>query len=382
MAVTILQAPQTLTPSDNDVRWVWSSNQSTQPNFEYKIEVRVNSVLIYVGKVFPIQSAVSYYNASELLRALVFAPTINSSPVVGVGNTTDLRFANTSVAAVQLTVIERYGSPIANQASSSSTVTVWKSALDEKQWLGYDYTDFTTPIFNFLTNFPRGQRYEITRSQNNYLLFFWGATGNILCSTGEDDESFPVLTTGMQFANVNIEDITTALGLIFEQQAIFSIRNSSNVVVSEELKFNIIEPCANYRTLFFLNKLGGIDSWTFTARKTKNREYERSTYKKKLGRLVNGVYVYNEFDGREQNFHNKTDKTETITSDWMHPDVHDWLCAELLESPLVWEEDETGNKHRVNVQNSSSETVNENNAVWLQIAIEIKSSLQSYSVTI
>jgi hypothetical protein len=43
MAITFNQIPQVLTPSDNDVMFVFTSNQSAQPNFEFKVEVLVNS---------------------------------------------------------------------------------------------------------------------------------------------------------------------------------------------------------------------------------------------------------------------------------------------------------------------------------------------------
>jgi hypothetical protein len=378
MAITFHQNPKTITPSDNDVLWTFSSNQTAQPNFEFKIELLVDSVVVFIGKVFPIQTNAAYFNAVEILRALVPASIVNSTPAffLNVFN------ANTSVRTVALRVTERYGTTIANQATAtSSNRTVWKSALSELQWLGFDMADYTVGSGSklFMTNFPRGYKYWVTREQNNYLMIQGSGGFEVKIQTDSDSELYDFGNSSLlNILNINIDLWSDETGVSLSPFYEFSINENR----SESFRFDVLEPCNESRTVFFLNKLGGVDSWTFTARLQVQRNFERSEFQKKFGSLNGNAYDYDTYEGRYQNFHNKSQSTETIDSDWLHPEVHAWLVRELLESPLVWTEDSEGVKTRWAIQNSTSEEGQDRTELWRQLSLEMKPSLQSYSVTL
>jgi hypothetical protein len=378
MAITFHQNPKTITPSDNDVLWTFSSNQTAQPNFEFKIELLVDSVVVFIGKVFPIQTNAAYFNAVEILRALVPASIVNSTPAsfLNVFNT------NTSVRTVALRVTERYGTTIANQATAtSSNRTVWKSALSELQWLGFDISDYTVGSGSklFMTNFPRGYKYWVTREQNNYLMIQGSGGFEVRIQTDSDSELYDFGNSSLlNILNCNIDLWSDETGVSLSPFYEFSINENR----SESLRFDVLEPCNESRTVFFLNKLGGVDSWTFTARLQVQRNFERSEFQKKFGSLNGTAYDYDTYEGRYQNFHNKSQSTETIDSDWLQPEVHAWLVRELLESPLVWTEDSEGVKTRWTIQNSTSEEGQDRTELWRQLSLEMKPSLQSYSVTL
>ena len=384
MAITFHQNPQAITPSDNDVLWTFSSNETDEPNFEFKIELLVDTVVVFVGKVFPIQTNVAYFNAVEILRALVPAPIIDSSPTVTPILPDELLFENSSVRTVALRVTERYGATIANQATAtSSNRAVWKSALSELQWLGFDPVDYTTGNESrlFMTNFPRGYKYWVTREQNFYLMFIQPTSQNIsVRSINFDDaetKNFGTKSAGLYYVNFNIEDWESVNSPFFLYLVFLNFDD-----VTESFRVDVLETCNESRTVFFLNKLGGVDSWTFTARLQVQRNFQRSEFQKKFGSLNGNAYDYDTYEGRYQNFHNKSENTETIDSDWLHPEVHAWLVRELLESPLVWTEDSEGVKTRWTIQNSSSQEGQDRTELWRQLSLEMKPSLQSYSVTL
>src|SRR6056297_2041361 len=78
MAVTILESPQSFTPSDNELEWLISSDQFLQANFEFKIELYIDGVLSSVDKLFTKPNGVVKYNASELVKTTYQIPNINT----------------------------------------------------------------------------------------------------------------------------------------------------------------------------------------------------------------------------------------------------------------------------------------------------------------
>lgn len=391
MAITIHQQPQIFSLSDNDILYVFSSNQTAQPNFEYRIEIRINGVLQFVGKVFPIQGATAYFNATEILRGLVPAPTINSQPDTSV-NLDPLFFGNSSNRLVNFRVIERFGDPIANGAQAEHNARVWKGACSELQYISLNtemYTIGATVDRLFLTNFPRSHKYYIDINKNIYLSFINQSNESIILAwTSEDDNdlyTFGTFASNVYFFNLNTNAITNSLGTNWGKFAtiqVVELDGGQTTPRNELFRFEFAECLDDDRTVYFLNKLGGVDQWLFTKRKQVKSNFERSEFKKKFGVLDGNSYNYDSFIGRGQNFHNAQTETMVLDSDWLHPDVHAWLVQELLESPLVWMEDNEGNKTRYMIQNSMSDQGQEKYDVWKTLSLEMKPTLQSYSSTL
>lgn len=391
MAITIHQQPQTFSLSDNDILYVFSSNETTQPNFEYKIEIRINGVLQFVGKVFPIQGATAYFNATEILRGLVPAPTINSQPDTSV-NLDPLLFANSSNRLVNFRVIERFGNPVTTGAIAEHNVRVWKGACSELQFISLNtetYTIGATDDRLFLTNFPRSHKYYVDINNNLYLSFINQSSEDItmLWTSLADqyDYNFGSFSTNVYFFNFKLLPLINEIGTNFEKFATIQVVNIDGAIITprnEQFRFELAECLDEDRTVYFLNKLGGVDQWLFTKRKQVKSNFERSEFKKKFGVLEGNSYNYDSFIGRGQNFHNAQTETMVLDSDWLHPDVHAWLVQELLESPLVWMEDENGVKTRYLIQNSMSEQGQEKYDVWKTLSLEMQPTLQSYSATL
>jgi hypothetical protein len=134
MAITFNQIPQVLTPSDNDVMFVFTSNQSAQPNFEFKVEVLVNSVVVSQELIFPLSGGTAYFNVSDTIKSLYSNPLIPTD--ISIFN--DLLINTGATRSIQLKVTERYGTTIQDEATlTSSAVDVFKASLSDEDWLDF-----------------------------------------------------------------------------------------------------------------------------------------------------------------------------------------------------------------------------------------------------
>jgi hypothetical protein len=391
MAITFNQIPQVLTPSDNDVMFVFTSNQSAQPNFEFKVEVLVNSVVVSQELIFPLSGGTAYFNVSDTIKSLYSNPLIPTD--ISIFN--DLLINTGATRSIQLKVTERYGTTIQDEATlTSSAVDVFKASLSDEDWLDFtaaDYTLSTSTPCKFLTNIPRVNKYYIDKDKSNYVSFYNGATVaiSVLVKTFNlaggliDFHTASFGSQGKGLYNVNISlskwvslfslDITDAYSYTVEILA-------AGVEATEAMRYHITEPCVTDRTVYFVNKLGGLDSWMFNLSKKVNRDFNRNSFEKRFGSLQGTSFTYDSFGGRVQNYHNASKTSIDLMSDWIDADVQAFLVRELYESPLVWMEDTSNKKERIVLRNASEAEPQERYVDLTQLILEFEPSLKSKSV--
>ena len=111
MAVTINQSPSTdFLLSGNPVIWVFSSDQTAQPNFSYYVEVYVDAVLNSSHQVFPESGIYGKFDASQIAESELTAPQYP----------TDINGIDAGFNRINIKVYERYGTTPTLQASSTS----------------------------------------------------------------------------------------------------------------------------------------------------------------------------------------------------------------------------------------------------------------------
>ena len=103
MAVTITQEPQLFQPACNPYVWVFSSDQTAQPNFSFIVELYVNFVLVSTHQVFNESANYAKFDASGELRALLTSEMITTGAL--------LTFYDTAISFVNIKVYEKYGTP-------------------------------------------------------------------------------------------------------------------------------------------------------------------------------------------------------------------------------------------------------------------------------
>jgi hypothetical protein len=397
MAITIEQSPQSFTMANNDLLWVFSSSQFGQPNFEFKVEVVVDGVTISTDKIFPLSGGNAYYNATEIVAPFFDDPEINTDITTPSALCVDMGV----LKEVELIITEVYGTTPAEEGTATTdTVDVWRASLSDLYFIDYDATDYIKSSgarARFLSDFPRvdspsflttNDKYFIDIDSSQYLAFYLDDTRSITLNIYTydvnnnfidlDSRSLGEKTKGVYLLNVSPKESSVDLTGAYTYMANITIGGVS--VPYENFYYYLSQPCEKDRTVYFYNKLGGIDSWIFNKEKTVDRDFKRQTYGRDLGVLNGSSYDYSKFRSRMVNHYNTSQSKITLSSDWTDANVISWLVRELLESPLIWMEDENYNKIAMHITNASMSEPQDRYTTLEQLTIELDSGFKSASI--
>lgn len=362
MAVTIESVPQLFTPSDNGVDFVFSSNQSAQPNFSFVVDLYINSVLKSQHLIFPeFGGDTAHFDASEITSVVCNVPNVNPA----IFNTA----ANNS-CSVYVTVHERYGTtPILQANATSSTIITFKASLSDAEFAQWDYTEYImNPSAKWLTLFPRTERLLCGANENLFMMFITNSddcaieislydSAGVLISS--DNPS--ISSTGLPIMILNVSQAMLLANTVFlqselDETAYFTIAISNTALeLSEVLTVYVDTACNRYGTkrLHFLSSIGSIEGFSFTLANQESRDIQSKSFEQQLGNFdTGGNWVYDLTRGREVDFLKTSKGKLNISSDWLTEDVQAWLAFNLYNSPFVLlEKNET--LFRVRVTNSS-----------------------------
>lgn len=357
MSVTITSSPQLYTPSDNDVIWTFSSNQSGQPNFSFFVEVYVNGALHSTHLIFPeVGGNKAHFNGSEIARNICSVPPVNSSV-----------FSQDAgdYIAMSIDVYERYGDPPTLQANTASTTMFpFKSCLSDENFVNWDYTDYAfASTKKWLTLWPRNEKYLCGVDEDLFMMFINNLI-EIDVSVILYDESGTVITTEL----ISTASTTSNRILInnfspaaisanspidisdFDNCAYYTLQMTDGVNDSELFTVWIDRTCDVYGTkrLHYLTSIGSIDAFSFTKANEESREIQSQTYETQFGGWDgSNDYVFDLGTGRENDFIKTSKGKMKVSSDWLREDVQNYLCEELYHSPYVQLEGDTYKRMRV-----------------------------------
>ena len=272
MAITIQQSPQSFTMANNDLLWVFSSNEFGQQNFEFKVEVVVDGVTISTDKIFPLSGGNAYYNASEIVTPFFDDPEINTD----ITTTADLCVEMGVLKQVELIITEVYGtSPSEEDTATTDTVDVWRASLSDLEFIDYDATDYIKTSgarARFLTAFPRvvspsflpsNDKYFIDIDSSQYLAFYLDDTRSISLnistrdinnnSIDSDIRSLGQKTKGVYLLNVSPKESSVNLQGAYTYMVNIAIGGLS--VPYENFFYYLSQPCEKDRKVYFYNKL-------------------------------------------------------------------------------------------------------------------------------
>jgi hypothetical protein len=74
MAITINQEPMMYSPASNELLWAFSSDNTGQPNFSYKVKLYIEGALFGTYELYPMAGPFCKFDASEYLRSFVRTP--------------------------------------------------------------------------------------------------------------------------------------------------------------------------------------------------------------------------------------------------------------------------------------------------------------------
>ena len=205
-------------------------------------------------------------------------------------------------------------------------------------WSDSDFSDFVigVPTSRFLTNAPR--RITLNRGDSFRL---------VMLTAQADDYALTakrvVSVTGVGSEGADIEiGLTSSFAIacgpadiagLFETEPtryIVRIRDIIDPAVqSETITIDVVDKCTEVRRPFgWLNKLGGVDMYTFTGREITSSKVKRATVRKPYG-------IGTGFDWTERQYRSEPDRTAMVSTLPLPKEVREWLVQDFFESPNI-----------------------------------------------
>lgn len=362
MAVTIVSEPNIHEPVYNYLNFKVSSTNSGELGFKFIYDVYVDGVLIFTSYNSASPDSFGYVNIGRVVESYLSydAPSLTSA------NGREL-LPNSYVDGVQLKVGEQYlvAGVITNYPTLATSTTIYpfNGALNYLQRVAYSSTNYlmnnTIGSLGFLTNMPSGVNIyrdqfqwltllRATQNVNGMNVAYYDASGNslgtcnILLNSDANLDSGRLIRVPVGIENLaNVSNTyfvtpfdTTAIQPLVAYYDIYIYNTASNNKLSETFRFNVIDRNCKYegKEIYFQNRFGAFESFTFNLVSTSGADVEKSYYKK------NNSYStlnYASTDRLTTSIGNITKERFTATSDWINEDMSSWLL-ELIESPVVF----------------------------------------------
>jgi hypothetical protein len=367
MAVTIHQEPQLISPVNNFLTFTFSSNQTSQANFSYYVELYVNSSFHSAHTIFPENGIYAKFDVSQLLK-----PYCESLIPDG---TIEVNY-DATLAQYAIVVYEKYGTPPITQASAtSSTLNAFNGSLRYPDFIQWDYLVYdpsSTQDSLFLTSFPRSQKTFVRDGESLYLGTFistpmpagtstlivelFDIAGNSIIY-----DTYP-LAGGYTFGlyNVGPDAIignTTITQNDFDQcYRYYAQIDYAGVSYSEAFIIYYDHDCARYdvQRLHWLNKYGVWDSFSFKLLSQDSTNITAVNYNQMPGAWNDDQYQYALNNGDKRTLIKRAEDSLLLNSDWMTEAVQNWLVRELYESSVVYLDLGNNDLELLNITNTAT----------------------------
>ena len=369
MSISLVSSPQFYMPAYNPVVWVVNSTNNTKCSFQYGATIQVNGNTVANQILYPdingngtfeIQRVLQDYVSADLFPNLVGATgCLNSNAQYRVVFS-EIWDGSTACDGSGLT---------SSIGLTSSYNYIWNAALQYSNWPSFNYQiyDGTTGpgLIQFLTdatNTTQGSYIEIGNN-DQYVLTYLDDTSlvtgmNIMTydthfnQIGLYSTAFSIsqdlVSVGVGPGNINsLTSYSTFLGpsaqpLINLNVAYYAVnlfKSFSGVDVCSETRWFGIDnrPSLYTPTRFtWLNKLGGMDSYSFNLSSNRNTPIARKEFTQLLGSLnTSNQWTYKIGDRGRRNIQVTATETYTVTSDWVSQSEAFWMES-LFQSPQVY----------------------------------------------
>ena len=374
MAVTIEQTPDDYSLSGNPLIWIFSSNQTAQANFSFKVEIFVNATLKETHFVLPESGNKAHYDASDAAERYAEPPQTGNSQILDAEN---------YISSLKLTVTENYGTPPSDKSSNNSSCKVIKGAQKKRDFLTYNPTDYVFGADKlWLTKFPRNEKRYINLDDINkftYITNLQNLSGFVALYE-EDGTPISQQNTGLAVRDeISITNISSKILLTnygFSQANIDAIGYleiwwDTGAIESEKLRLYVDNRCvdATAKSLVFLSTLGSLEVYRFTKRSQESARIKGKGYEGQFGYFnENGAWDYSL--GGNIDYIKEIDNADKLMTDWIPQDEYNWLTKELLASPLVYLV-ESGNFFPVKVTNSRYQDKRNINDLIFNLMVDI-----------
>lgn len=356
MAITFSQEPLLHTPASNPILFSFSSDQTGQPNFSYKVELYIASALFGTYEIYPMFGTYAKFDASEYLRSFV---------------ATHLKYlgvfaweSQDQAIDMQIIVHESYGTPPVLEDSVTSTGNyAFNGALRYTDFVVFNpqeyFIDFSNPLQPyFMTYYPFVEK-QITVFRKPFLV-------GILADRGPQYYELRLKIydiTGTEiYSNLDVIDLDFIVNMLnispqsmvdngwavagdfndcyYYTVELFATKTSAPFTSQSSVPFKLYLDQSCYRfdpiRLYWMNKFGVIDQFDFNMYSEESTSINSYGYQVQPGQWVDGQYSLSTMDNEKKINMKTAEDRITLNTDWIKPAVQNWLVRELYESPQVW----------------------------------------------
>lgn len=337
MAITVNSAPLPNQPAHNHLHYRITSNNVSEPNFNFVCDVYVGSTLV-ARQLYPKQPLVNYVDIdiSPILRNYVkHNETFSGSGYIDEPQVDYyVQFGEAYDVNDVFTIY-----PNLLRRPASGTDRAYNSVFDFEEFDTNILDNYKINNYGVLTTMPN---IEVCKNDKLSFIYYDPAlvVNNVRVSNGITShvDSAP-RTSGKFMYKLDASLLINNLFSYAEGTYVFEFRNSSNVVLSSKT-VKVIDCCDKYGyyRLHWLNKLGGWDSFNFNKVSEIDISLNRKEYKRGLS------FDYNKSDRLVTRYNTSVKESITLNSDWINDEVGTAIKG-LFESPVVYLERKTTNNN-------------------------------------
>lgn len=364
MAITILSSPGPMA-AYNQIPYTVSSNMTSQPNFNYIIDVNeiggTNNPLARLK--YPVQPSSSQltFDVGNVVKNYVSFDFGNALAARIAANTrsrinyyVEFRELYDNVSGIPTLSGVLASSPTSPNSSNFKLAT--NAIFDFEDYSPTAYIDCNVSGFGFL-NANLSVSEQIEPTQNRILTFFDPnrvVTKIQLSANGIGSVEYNVTLPANEYLfNINagkyLFDLYPAIS--FPTTILIRLLAGSTVVAQKVFTTNT--DCSQYPTvrLHWLNKLGGFEAFNFNKNTINAMDIERKQFKAPL------QIGYSQSDRLKTNYNTTINDKITINSDWISEE-QSILLEQLATSPIIYLERSANDFVAVNILNSFYEVKN------------------------
>lgn len=403
MAITITKQISGTVPAYNDMIMIVTSDKTSQPNFQYIMDVYINGS---ATKAFrERRPADPNYGCGQFNPARSIENYVSSDFSL---DTAAVETCPNSVGTVAFKFGEEYGlsssgTTVYSNLATSNTTIFWNGVFDYEDWCDFDTTRYRSQNSNsiFLTNSPANK--TVYTNEKEYLYAINRTSGDIyyfqvICndSSGNTigvyriynshqavtsyDDRMVRCPAGWNLNDISASDITVLTGslpILTSSVAAYAIQcvRYSGTATTQQKVYTVDSDCSRFTKyrFHFLNKLGGYDSFSFTKKNKWVSDIKRENYKKNLGELTSSSNYDTLASQRAiTQYSTSIEDKITVKSDYLTSGDVVWL-EELITSPDVYVE-RNGQAVPVIITDSSFERHNGEDKKLFNLSMEFKFS--------
>lgn len=427
MSVEILTMPQindaqeSLVSANNPSIFTVISDKNTQTDFLYVADVYVNDTKSVTLKTYPDPSflyGIGVFDLNSIANKYV-KPDFFGYGIDGGESLNPIGIAPNSSCRIQLKFYEQYvsGSTFINTGETTDTpiFNYIVSALSFTDDLGYNHDSLFNYAFanditgHFLINpiidyYPTQRDFRIANSNLRQYLYFFAYSGTNYVHIYTYDKNGTNLghysianpygdTTGVRYVIAGLPQLTALdpstytvfagpSTIINEDVTSYAINFSFDTFDGGETPtpFRIVPECTKFSdtySVYWLNTLGGFDSFRFARRNVTTISKNQSSAKRIQGNInVAGEFIRNSYDPSVLNYYTEYTTAIQLNSDWLS-DFEVLLLQELFHSPSIYIEDQYGTIQAATIGDNSyplNKMINGVKAYSLQLNLNLSAS--------